>query len=110
MSPARLTEIVAALHARVCRGPFWVTEDMYVRRCGRHGVALWRAVPHYANPLSPLSPVVLTAGYAHNLRLRRWSYVNNDFTTDLGDLLEFRPFGECAVMFVTHVDDQELTL
>jgi hypothetical protein len=31
-------------------------------------------------------------------------------TREIDDLLEFRPFGECIVLFVTHVDDQELTL
>ncbi len=60
------------------RGPIWLTGcERYVERHGRRMIRLMETVPHYANPLSPLSPVVRNAGYKGNVVIATWRTIED---------------------------------
>lgn len=75
----RVREIIKAIRDGVSKGPFWIDDTGLYIKSKRGTVDLYRAVKHYANPLSPLSPVVCNAGYKGNILLASVKVQSGDF-------------------------------
>lgn len=75
----RVREVIKAIRDGVSKGPFWIGDTELYVMSKRGAVCLFQAVPHYANPLSPLSPVVRNAGYKGNILLASVKVQSGDF-------------------------------